>query len=103
MKMTDPIPAFSYLASQLKEKFPDLAYMHIIEPWIAGNVTINAIEGAPDSTDFLREIWEPGVFIAAGKFNRDTALHTADTKGGLIGFGRPFIANVSISVLFLQS
>ena len=30
MGMEDPIPTFSYLVRQLKERFPDLAYLHAV-------------------------------------------------------------------------
>lgn len=29
--MTDPKPIFSYLVSQVKERFPGLAYIHVVE------------------------------------------------------------------------
>jgi NADPH2 dehydrogenase len=35
MGMEDPKPTFSYFVSQAKEKFPDLAYLHVIEPQTA--------------------------------------------------------------------
>ena len=30
MRMKDPVPQFSYLTEQLKERFPDLAYVHVV-------------------------------------------------------------------------
>lgn len=46
------------------------------------------------SNDFIREIWAPRPLITAGGYTRDLALEVAETKGDLIGFGRPFIPNV---------
>ena len=31
MRMADPVPQFSYLVEQLKERFPSLAYIHVID------------------------------------------------------------------------
>ena len=30
MRMEDPLPIFIYLVDQLKEKYPDLAYLHVV-------------------------------------------------------------------------
>lgn len=38
MRMTDPIPQFSYLIQQLRKL--DLAYLHIVEPRVAGGESI---------------------------------------------------------------
>ena len=35
MGMEDPIPTFSYLVKRLAEDFPELAYLHVIEPGVA--------------------------------------------------------------------
>ena len=93
MGMEDPKPTFSYLVSQAKERFPELAYLHAVEPRIAGNVDRDFNEG--DSNEFLRKIWGEKVFIAAGGYNPQTAAETVKAKGGLIAFGRHYIANVS--------
>ena len=37
MRMKDPVPTFTYLVSRLAEEHPNLAYLHLIEPWVAGN------------------------------------------------------------------
>jgi hypothetical protein len=36
MRMEDPKPTFSYFVSQTKERFPDLAYLHVIKPRVNG-------------------------------------------------------------------
>jgi NADPH2 dehydrogenase len=84
MSMKDPKPTFAYLVSQAKERFPDLAYLHAVEPR-------SDDEG---SNEFLREIWGEGVFIAAGGFSPQSAAETVETKGGLVAFGRHYISNV---------
>ena len=32
MGMQNPIPTYTYLVTQLGELFPDLAYLHVVEP-----------------------------------------------------------------------
>jgi len=83
MGMEDPEPTFSYLVSQAKEKYPDLAYLHVIE-------NADGIE----SNKFLRKIWGDKAFIAAGGYTPQTALETVNTDGGLVAFGRDYISNV---------
>ena len=43
MRMEDPKPTFAHFVSQAKKMFPDLAYLHTIEPRISGGAkTANA-------------------------------------------------------------
>ena len=32
MRMEDPVPQFTYLVEQFKEKYPNLAYLHVVSP-----------------------------------------------------------------------
>ena len=32
MRMDDPIPQFTYLVEQLKQRYPHLAYLHVVAP-----------------------------------------------------------------------
>ena len=93
MRMEDPKPTFAYFVSQAKERLPNLAYLHVAEPRVAGTEDHDCNE--VDSNDFLREIWGDKVFIATGGYTPQNAAETAQTKGGLIAFGRYYIANVS--------
>ena len=93
MRMEDPKTTFAYLVSQAKERFPDLAYLHAVEPRIAGDADHHPGEG--DSNEFLRKIWGEKVYIAAGGFSPQMAAETVEAKGGLVAFGRHYIANVS--------
>ena len=36
VRMADPVPQFSYLVGQLKERFPDLAYIHVVSAGAMG-------------------------------------------------------------------
>jgi hypothetical protein len=95
MGSSDPISQFSYLAHQLRKH--NLAYIHVTEPRVGGNVDIEAPPGS--SNNFLRQIWceegKDGVFIGAGGYTRQTAIETVDKKGGMAAFGRFYISNVS--------
>jgi N-ethylmaleimide reductase len=81
---------FCFVAEQLNQF--GLAYLHIIEPRIKGNVTI-AADQAPVATERLRRVFA-GNIIAAGGFNPQTA--EAIVRSGnadLVAFGRNFISN----------
>jgi N-ethylmaleimide reductase len=90
MSDSNPTALFDYLAEQLN-RF-GLAYLHIIEPRIKGNVLI--VEGqAPVATAQLRKIFK-GKIIAAGGFELESAEAIVE-KGDadLVAFGRHFLAN----------
>jgi N-ethylmaleimide reductase len=90
MSDSNPIALFDYVAKQLNSF--DLAYLHIIEPRVKGNVLIAEGQGHIATTR-LREIFT-GNIIAAGGFEPDTA--EAAVRSGdadLVAFGRYFVAN----------
>ncbi|KAH7929172.1 FMN-linked oxidoreductase [Leucogyrophana mollusca] len=91
MGMKDPVPTYSYLVSNLTRY--DLAYIHVTEPRVGGNVDRDSKDFAGQSNDFIRKIWGERAFITAGGFTRETALETAEEKGGLVAFGRLYIPN----------
>ena len=69
MSDSNPQALFSYVAAQLNQF--GLAYLHIIEPRVKGNVLIG--EGqAPVASEQLRKIFK-GKIIAAGGFEPDSA------------------------------
>jgi N-ethylmaleimide reductase len=90
MSDSNPTSLFAYVAEQLN-RF-GLAYLHIIEPRVKGNVVI--AEGqAPIAAEQLRKVFK-GKIIAAGGFEPDTA-ETVVEKGDadLVAFGRHFVSN----------
>jgi NADPH2 dehydrogenase len=92
MGMADPKPQYSYLVEQLRKH--RLAYIHIVEPMTPAH-----------NNDFLRDIWgqrEGSIYISTSGHDRKSAIETADNKGGLVGFGRMFISNVSRLVVVLD-
>src|SRR5271168_5100935 len=87
---SDPVALFDYVAKQLN-RF-GLAYLHIIEPRIKGNVLVAEGQGHI-ATARLRKIFT-GRIIAAGGFEPDTAEAAVEEgDADLVAFGRYFLAN----------
>jgi N-ethylmaleimide reductase len=85
MSDSNPQALFDYVADQLSPL--RLAYLHIIEPRIKGNVLVAEGQG-PIASEQLRKIFK-GKIIAAGGFEPDTAEAIVE-KGDadLVTFGR---------------
>jgi N-ethylmaleimide reductase len=90
MSDSNPGALFDYVGLQLN-RF-GLAYLHIIEPRVKGNVLIADGQG-PVATERLRKIFR-GRIVAAGGFEPDTAEAIVE-KGDAdaVAFGRHFLAN----------
>ena len=91
MSDSNPEGLFTYVAQQLSAL--NLAYLHLIEPRIAGNIEDESKDPAPVASQLIRKHYK-GTIIAAGGFNAATAealLQAGDAD--LIAFGRHFIAN----------
>ncbi|KAJ8522236.1 hypothetical protein ONZ45_g1185 [Pleurotus djamor] len=99
MRMEDPKPTFSYLVSQLRDKFPDLAYLHVAEPRVSLGLEERDESTIPveEENDFMRKIWAPKPVITAGGMNRELAIATAD-RGDIVAVGRPFTSNPDLPV-----
>ena len=81
---------FSYAARQLSKL--NLAYLHVVEPRVKGNVVIADGQG-PIASEFLRSIFK-GKMIAAGGFEPDTAEAAIEVGiADAVTFGRYFISN----------
>jgi N-ethylmaleimide reductase len=90
MRDSNPTALFTYVAQQLN-RF-GLAYLHIIEPRVKGNVTIDEGQG-PIAAGQLRRVFE-GKIVAAGGFEPDTAeAAIANGVADAVAFGRHFVAN----------
>ena len=100
MGMPHPHPTFAYLVSKIREAFPRFAYLHIVEPRVAG--VNDRTPRIGESLGFLRAIWKGpkseengSVFMVAGGYAAKDALRVAEETGDLIAFGRFYISNVS--------
>ncbi|KAA1472713.1 NADH:flavin oxidoreductase/NADH oxidase [Dentipellis sp. KUC8613] len=92
MRMEDPKPTFAYLATQLRDKYPDFGYIHMTEPRVSGALDAQPEEG--DSNQFIRDIWpRNGTYLTAGGYKRATAIEAAEKDDALVVFGRSFLAN----------
>ncbi|KAI8628999.1 NADH:flavin oxidoreductase/NADH oxidase [Xylariaceae sp. FL1651] len=94
MLMKNPYPQFEYLVKELKPL--NLAYLHLIEARISGNIESNC--GTGHSVDFLVKLWNnQSPIIVAGGFQTESALKAVDEtwKDFDVGiaFGRYFISN----------
>jgi NADPH2 dehydrogenase len=98
MGMKDPLPTFTAFVERIRDAHPNFAYIHVIEELSPELDPIHADDanGATPS-DLLRKTWGARPYIAAGGFDRASATRTVEKHGGLIAFGRHFIANVSCS------
>lgn len=87
---SDPKALFDYLVTELN--CVGLAYLHVIEPRVKGNVVIH--EGqAPIAATHLRKVFR-GTIMAAGGFEPDTAeAIVAKGDADLVAFGRHFVSN----------
>ncbi|KAF4574440.1 hypothetical protein EYR40_005834 [Pleurotus pulmonarius] len=101
MGMADPKPTFTYFVSQMKARFPDMAYLHVTEPRVGAELGLEGADGkerdegsisAEEENDFLRRIWSPRPFITAGGYTRELAIKAAD-RGEVVAVGRHFLAN----------
>jgi N-ethylmaleimide reductase len=89
MSDSDPAATYGHAAEKLNDY--GLAYLHLIEPRIAGNVQI--AEAPPVACATLRPVFK-GKIIAAGGFDAASAeaiLQKGDAD--LVAFGRMFISN----------
>lgn len=101
MRMADPVPQFSYLVKQLRQW--KLAYIHLVESRIAGNLDVEETE----KLDPLIDIWgNHGPLLLAGGFTADSARKAVDKdypdKDVVVVFGRYFISNPDLVSIFVR-
>jgi N-ethylmaleimide reductase len=87
---SSPQALFTHVAEQLN-RF-GLAYLHIVEPRVKGNIVL--VEGqAPVAAEQLRRIFK-GKIVSAGGYEPATAEEIVDQgDADAVAFGRHFIAN----------
>ena len=91
----NPVPTFSYLATELRRRHPYLAWLHVAEPRYGSGWSGRSIK-AHESNDFLRKIWRGKKYILDSGYTRETAIVEADTdEDVLVAFGRYYTSNVS--------
>src|SRR3984885_10630392 len=91
MSDSNPEALFSYVAEELAKL--NLAYLHLIEPRVLGNVDDESKDQNPVAAQLIRKHYK-GTIIAAGGFKGDTAEAIVEAgDADLVAFGRDFIAN----------
>ena len=96
MGMKDPLPTFTTFIERIRDAHPNFAYIHVVEPRVSGIIKSDLTdENRAESNEVLRKIWSDRPYIAAGGMDGATAANTVEKYGGLVAFGRDFIANVS--------
>jgi N-ethylmaleimide reductase len=90
MHDSNPEATFGYAAEQLGAL--GVAYLHVIEPRVNGNVEV--ADGLPPvASAQLRKVFH-GKILAAGGFNPETAETIVESgDADLVVFGRYFISN----------
>jgi N-ethylmaleimide reductase len=87
----DPEALFTHVARELDKLH--LAYLHLIEPRIAGNVEDESRDQNPVASRLIRQHYK-GLIIAAGGFDGESARAIIESgDADLVAFGRHFIAN----------
>ncbi|ORY63805.1 FMN-linked oxidoreductase [Leucosporidium creatinivorum] len=83
---------FSFLVGALKTDHPNLAYIHLTQPRVAGG--FDQSEESGENLDFLLDVWAPKPVILAGAYTAATGLAEAEKhRNAIIAYGRHFISN----------
>lgn len=91
MNDSNPNALFGYVAEQLNQF--GLAYVHVVEPRVKGNIVVGGDDQPPIGAERLRKIFK-GKIIAAGGFEPVTAEEIiAGGTADAVAFGRHFISN----------
>jgi len=91
------VSTFSYVAEQLNRL--EIAYLHVVEPRIKGNVTIEDDDTGLGAA-FFRPIFK-GIIISAGGYTRDSGEQfIRDNHADFIAYGRLFVSNPDLPKRF---
>lgn len=92
MDVTDPDKKSLYSALIRNVNARGLAYLHLVEPGIAGSLSVNSDPESIPSADLAR-LFDGPVIITGGLSAETAAALVAAGVADLVGFGRLFIAN----------
>jgi len=91
MSDSDPIATYSYILKALHERFPELAYVHFVDPKSSASAE-NKEKPEVDLSHF-REVWK-GVFLSTGGHTPESGLAKVENGNvDLVGYGKYFISN----------
>ncbi|KAI9483648.1 MAG: hypothetical protein EXX96DRAFT_559028 [Benjaminiella poitrasii] len=92
MGIENEVENYGYVIAELYKRYPNLAYLHLVQKraklFDDGNVS------AIDSLEPYRKLWK-GTLVSASGYTKvpKFAAKLAEKTGGLIAFGRAYIAN----------
>ena len=90
MADSNPQELFAYVAGQLDAL--KIAYLHVIEPRVKGNIVVREGEG-PIASEALGKLFT-GPIVSAGGFEPNTAVEAVELgTSAAVTFGRHFISN----------
>lgn len=96
MREEHPLETFEPFTKELLKNQPKLAYIHVIEPRVSGDGTKDKNSKDEDSSLPIRKIVDTSdvtKYIAAGGIDPRDADEIINKYGGLLAFGRYYIAN----------
>ncbi|KAI0296960.1 putative NADPH2 dehydrogenase chain OYE2 [Multifurca ochricompacta] len=94
MGMKNPLPTFTTFVERIRDAHPSLAYIHVIEPRMNVYFQENlSNDNEHDTNALIRKAWGDRPYIAAGGLDRGDAIEIVKNEGGLVAFGRHFLAN----------
>jgi N-ethylmaleimide reductase len=97
MQDSDPTATFSYVADALNQF--GLAYLHVIEPRIQGNITI-AETGKGLGARFFRSIFQGSIVTAGGYTCEMGEAVLQEDSADFVAYGRLFLANPDLPKRF---
>ncbi|KAG2171911.1 hypothetical protein INT43_001387 [Umbelopsis isabellina] len=98
MHDANPVETFSLLTQAVQDRFPNLAYLHFVEPRISGDS--DAEHDSAQSLKPFHDIWK-GVFLRAGGLTLESAIAAAEkNEKEVLVFGRAFLANPDLPLRF---
>jgi len=100
MSDSDPKKLFSYVVKELNQY--QLGYLHLIEPRVEGNETLD--QPSTDLTSgFFRQFYD-GLIMSAGGYDRDLGNQVlASGEADLVAYGRLFISNPDLPLRFAKN
>ncbi|WP_250517559.1 alkene reductase [Caballeronia sp. INDeC2] len=91
MSDSDPQTLFAYVATELNTL--GIAYLHLIEPRISGNVEDESRDQTPVAAKTLRARFHGPIIVAGGFDGASAEAIVQSGDADLVAFGRHFIAN----------
>ncbi|KAF5840121.1 hypothetical protein DUNSADRAFT_17722 [Dunaliella salina] len=94
-----PYATFVYLVEKLSATFPNMAYLHMVEPRADGH---DILEDCPLSLTPFRKVWK-GPFIVSGGYTRESGAAAVESgEADFVAYGRLWLSNPDLPLRFKQ-